>query len=426
MRPTASRNQAYMADSGYNATTGQPLTDSGAPESESPVPLNPSHVLPSPQRHAAPLQQHAQYSYSPQMNPYPEFSNVPFNGHNGVYPPFPPGGGHPMHHQTPPRTHFYGHPQQRSPPAYRNEYHPLRTDTFGEYHSLYGLPVQGDHGRSSLSVSGPFGYSFALPSAIETNQSAQRPHNPMMRLNSPYYTPQESVRSSTAGNFIPSHLAQSTNRRVPQYGNVPNERAENRAVRSSAMFIDSQGRRSDRSNSPRTSNRRSFDLYSHDLRQSSTSSDADEAAARVPPSSRIRQRMRDPRIFGHRQIHDPNVASPEQIQELKARLPRRLPSELSDTTSKACDVCSKDYSLIDVTPCEEAEIALELPCGHCFGEWCMNTWFDTCRSFKNKVTCPMCRKQLIEPPRLPPHLQAARLAFEQAVLRERELERNRI
>lgn len=29
------------------------------------------------------------------------------------------------------------------------------------------------------------------------------------------------------------------------------------------------------------------------------------------------------------------------------------------------------------------------------------TQFDTCKTHKNKVTCPMCRKRLIEPPPSP-------------------------
>jgi hypothetical protein len=121
--------------------------------------------------------------------------------------------------------------------------------------------------------------------------------------------------------------------------------------------------------------------------------------------------------LGQRGHFDPNIATPRQIQELKDNLMRRLPSELPDETSKACDICQKDYSAIHVQPGEEEEIAIELSCGHVFGEFCIFQWvsfereyssrrilltldqFDTCKTHKNKVTCPMCRKQLIEPSR---------------------------
>jgi hypothetical protein len=168
------------------------------------------------------------------------------------------------------------------------------------------------------------------------------------------------------------------------------------------MSPGDHGHRPDRSTSPRTSNRRSFERYSVDLSPSSTSSDAEEAAARAPPPNRMRNRpSRDsrPRFTGYRPPIDPNVATPRQIQELKDSLPRRLPSELADDASKACDICQKDYSTTHVSPTEDDEIAVVLTCGHTFGEFCISQWFDTCQTHKNKVTCPMCRKQLIDTPR---------------------------
>lgn len=109
--------------------------------------------------------------------------------------------------------------------------------------------------------------------------------------------------------------------------------------------------------------------------------------------------------MGHHHPHfDPNIATPRQIQELKDKLPRHLPSELPKETSTTCDICQKDYSPKHVQPAEEEEVAIELPCGHVFGEFCIFQWFDTCKAHKNKVTCPMCRKQLVEPSRYHPAL----------------------
>ncbi|KAH6845888.1 hypothetical protein BKA58DRAFT_433004 [Alternaria rosae] len=166
-------------------------------------------------------------------------------------------------------------------------------------------------------------------------------------------------------------------------------------------------RRSDRSVSPRTSNRRNFDRYSVDLSHSSTSSDAEEAAARAPPLNRMRHRSREvrPRIAGrYPPQFDPNIATARQIDQLKNSLQRHLPSALPEKASKACDICQKDYAATHVSPTEEEEIAIELSCGHTFGEFCIGQWFETCRTHKNKVTCPMCRKQLIETPRFMPSM----------------------
>lgn len=62
-----------------------------------------------------------------------------------------------------------------------------------------------------------------------------------------------------------------------------------------------------------------------------------------------------------------------------------------------CNICQKDYSATHVAPSEDEEIAMQLPCKHIFGEHCINTWFETCKKDKLKMTCPMCRKVLIEP-----------------------------
>lgn len=175
------------------------------------------------------------------------------------------------------------------------------------------------------------------------------------------------------------------------------EHAEPRTPR----HLAAQTRRPDRSSSPRTSTRRNFNRYSADLSQSSTSSDVEEAAARSPPSDRIRHQSRESRLRFFRQVYDPNVTTDSQLQILRASLPKFLLGELPKDTSATCDICAKDYSATHVQPSEEEEIALKLPCGHTFGEFCIAQWFDTCKTHKNKVTCPMCRKQLIEPQRAP-------------------------
>lgn len=122
-------------------------------------------------------------------------------------------------------------------------------------------------------------------------------------------------------------------------------------------------------------NRRSFQMYSVDLPEGRTSSHSEEAAARAPPSHRSRPPHRSRQRFrAHRTSYDPNVATPGQVEELKSKLPRKVLSELPAETSTDCDVCSKTYSALTVSPTEEQEIAVQLPCGHYFGEFCLLQW----------------------------------------------------
>lgn len=62
------------------------------------------------------------------------------------------------------------------------------------------------------------------------------------------------------------------------------------------------------------------------------------------------------------------------IEHLKKSLPRRLAHELPEKACADCEICMKDYSNEPVDPSEEAENAVELPCGHCFGEFCIFEW----------------------------------------------------
>lgn len=203
----------------------------------------------------------------------------------------------------------------------------------------------------------------------------------------PHHTPSDQLRQV------------STPHRRPSYDRphlLPGSGSQDRRPQS---FLGTHSRRSDRSVSPRTSHRRSFDRYSTDLHPSSNPSDPDEPAA--VRARLAHRRIRDRRFVRHFAVDD-NTPTPNQMQTLRDQLRHFLPSQLPEDASTCCDICQKDYSAKHCLPTEEDEVAIQLPCKHIFGEHCINTWFDTCKAHKNKITCPMCRKLLIEPVRAPP------------------------
>jgi hypothetical protein len=77
------------------------------------------------------------------------------------------------------------------------------------------------------------------------------------------------------------------------------------------------------------------------------SPNAEETFVRGPPSHRNRRLPRDARMrySNSAQYNDPNLATSRQIQELKDRLPRRLPCELPEGTSNTCDSPAKRMKL---------------------------------------------------------------------------------
>ncbi|KAF2499474.1 hypothetical protein BU16DRAFT_272949 [Lophium mytilinum] len=103
----------------------------------------------------------------------------------------------------------------------------------------------------------------------------------------------------------------------------------------------------------------------------------------------------------------PPTVSDAQINAFKSGLKKMVLSELPEGADTECEICVKEYSLKLVTPCEDEEIAVELPCKHVFGEDCLNNWCNTCKVEKRSITCPKCRKTLVEPP--PRFLSRARL-----------------
>lgn len=315
------------------------------------------------------------------MSQFPDMSTAPFSNQAPGRSPYPLDGSHHMYYPPPPRMYPYHPPHPRLPPAFRNGPVNQRTD-------LTGLPEPTDwytrteapllRGPQPFYSSYPQGYDAPLSPPAGPTPFARRQHYAMMGLNSPPRNfNQEPVRPPHGAMPDQPRQIQPPNRQAPRQDQYQPSRPYDTAERRSSMFLNTQGRRSDRSSSPRASNRRSFDRYSFDLSQSSTSSDAEEAAARAPPSNRMRHRPREvrPRFMGHHHPHfDPNIATPRQIQELKDKLPRHLPSELPKETSTTCDICQKDYSPKHVQPAEEEEVAIELPCGHVFGEFCIFQW----------------------------------------------------
>ncbi|KAJ8113206.1 hypothetical protein OPT61_g4608 [Boeremia exigua] len=347
------------------------------------------------------------HSNGPFLPPPPlQYRNSPYPPSNYPQSPYTPyavhGGSH-LQLYPPPTFSFPSH-QPRPPPAIRNGHvdafmNSPRSDRdmYREASANYGSYYTDSHGHIPHSMppqpaapadspsSGPFDGNLFVHArgsgGIEHHSIQTLPLHPRYSGTNHFQRPEQNQRRHADRHAATRHV----------------EHAEPRTPRN----LNAQTRRPDRSSSPRTSTRRSFNRYSADLSLSSTSSDVEEAAARSPPSDRIRHQPRESRLRFFRQVYDPNVTTDSQLQALKASLPKLLPGDLNEETSPACDICAKDYSATHVQPSEEEEVALKLPCGHTFGEFCISQWFDTCKTHKNKVTCPMCRKQLIEPERLP-------------------------
>lgn len=308
-----------------------------------------------------------------QMSSYPDISPPPFGGPAQRMSPFPLD---PNFQNVwfcpPPLPHMNGYysQQPRLPATFRQSHGGVRPDSMplpevndpysaSDYPPMRELPLQ------------PTGYDMPL-SPTNSNNIPLRPPHPGDFSQSPaaHYGGYDHHSGATRGSTDRPRAMHFHGRGGPQYRSLDTERR-------AAIISHAQNRRSDRSVSPRTSTaRRNYDRFSHDLPMSSTSSDAEEAAARIPPSNRARHRPREPRprFFSASQHFDPNVATPRQVQELKDKLPRRLPADLKPDTSPTCDICQKDYSTTAVQPSEEEEIAIELPCGHLFGQFCIFQW----------------------------------------------------
>lgn len=371
-----------MAESDYSTPPWGPIaTNPGAQGSELAAPLLSAHAMPFPRPFNS-MSHEAPYGSSvnnPSMSQFSDPSTAPFSYQAPLgRSPYPLDGGQGMYY-PPSRMYPYLPTHPRPPPAFRNGSNYARTD-------LGGLSEAGDmysttehplyRGPQPFYASFPNGYEPPLSPPTGPTPFARRQHESMMGSRPPpRYFGRPLGRDAPPGS---TGQAQPPSRRATQQEPYqPSSRTyDDPAERRSSLFLATHGRRSDRSVSPRTSNRRSFDRYSFDLSQSSTSSDAEEAAARAPPSNRMRHRPREvrPRFMGHHQQFDPNIAAPRQIQELKNKLPRRLPSELSEETSKCCDICQKDYSSTHAQPTEDEEVAVELACGHVFGEYCIFQW----------------------------------------------------
>lgn len=339
--------------------------------------------------------------YTNNPYPHPNYPQSPYHSHTM-------NGGHPMQ-MYPQSMYTFSSHQPRPPPAIRSghvdtllnldrpgpEMHRMPSN-YGMHHRstpsafAYSMPPQPavpgsdtpsvsfDRNRSPGTANGAgAGHSEqARPlhlGSSETNQShesEQSQQQPMVRnifvgRTEDEESGQSQQRPAVHNTFMGrvEDAPQRTPQRIPQ--RIPPRNPRN---------LSAQTRRSDRSSSPRSSARRSFNRYSADLSHSSTSSDVEEAAARSPPFNRARHQRTDSRSRLLRQVYDPRIITGSQLQQLTASLPRLLRGDLPDNTSPTCDICAKDYSAVHVQPSEEEEVAVKLPCGHCFGESCITEW----------------------------------------------------
>jgi hypothetical protein len=318
--------------------------------------------------------------YHPPRN-HPQTLPNPYDGSHqrppGHYPPFP--GVYP---------HILAQPPVPRQPVFS------ANRPSGAYPELSSF-VGGDNGHNLPSQSFSPGVAGSPPPYPQGYEMSFAPANPMVpSLRHYHHTSldlQPQIRYSGGHDFeSPARQSPDRPRQFHPFGRRPSQqgsrqhnginsgghRPYDHSERRASRLSNAQGRLPDSNTSSPTSGRRTYDHFIHDISRAMTSSDAEEAAARVPPSFRSRRLPREPRLrfSSHVQHQDPNQATSRQLQELKERLPRRLPSELAGGISHTCDICAKDYSSTHVQACESDEVAIQLPCGHCFGEFCIFEW----------------------------------------------------
>jgi hypothetical protein len=338
-------------------------------------------------------QQHLPYEppYGPPSDPLfsqvPDISSLPFYAPPYAQSPYSTHTDHhsPVPYPPPSRMFPYTSHQPRLPPAFRNgsdsrtdlgDSNPTETLYRDEppvphgsqpFFPLHRGGFEGHFSLASVSASEPRRPQHTAPhNNQDSSQGLSNPQDPVS-LGGFWIPPRH---------FIPSYRRPSQpDQRQHHYRHQHHARVGDRVDRPSSLSYHAQDRRSNRTPSPRTtSTRRNFESYSWDILSTSTSSDAEEAAARTPPSTRAQNRPRDARPRYFPQQPDPTAMVARQIQDLKAKLPKYLPSELAKDTSPTCDICSKDYSTTHVQPSEDEEIAVQLICGHSFGEFCISQW----------------------------------------------------
>jgi hypothetical protein len=379
--------KAHMSESDSN-------TPRWSPTSASTVAQDPDLTAPRFNAHATPFSQ-----------PQHQTHDIPYTIFSGFSP---------TQYSTAPSASSGNQPRAPIPYSYDERYHTLPTyypHYSGVYHYQTAQPTQpahlprrpafaphrpvgmrpdmaGLHGIANMSpqpvrpmVQGVPGLAPPHPGGYEPASTPIHPASP--------YRPQHHARSlqpparySGGSDHVPASFgsgADQSRHLPPAYGRPLQQQGErfyDRADRRASRISHTQGRRPDGNVSPPTSTRRNYDRFSRDLSQSLTSSDAEEAASRIPPSFRARHLPREPglRFSSHQQHYDPNVTTPRQILDLKAKLPRLVLSELPEGAASTCDICDKEFSSGHVPPSEDAEVAIGLPCGHRFGEWCMFQW----------------------------------------------------
>jgi hypothetical protein len=363
-----------MSDSNNNTPTGSLAT--GAPRSESSAPRFNVHADPFTQPNR-PYPNDTPYIsfFDPPTNPYLHIPLAPTGQHSQALSSNPQD----EHYPRPPR-HYYPYP---SPYPYLPLQPPVpRRPVFSP-----NVPAEG--GASSAAFSGPSSMAplpsdpmmrsvpGSFPSYPQGYDGSFAPANSMTpSIRQHYYAPldlQPPVRYSGGHEF------EATNRQSPdrprqfltaarrsslqgaRQTSSSSSRLQDHAERRTARMMQARGRLAGGGGSPPTTGRRAWEEL-HDWS--------------VPPAFRTHRVSREHRMPLSRYPHhgDPNVATSRQIQELKDKLPRRLRSEIPPETSSMCDICAKDYSNVHVKACEEEEIAVELSCGHVFGEFCIFQW----------------------------------------------------
>jgi hypothetical protein len=349
-------NKEGMADSEYNNSRRSPPPSSPPPRgSEQTAPHFPAHAPPFAQTFPSPSFSPYATVAQPQVTSLAtsQYLGSQISNHREYFTTISHTGSPP----PPPRSPFDWDMRVEAPPNYSaDDTQTFRPEPPVAHSYIEVLPSPYASGYGSIGGWPHEGFSYA------NGQQVMDPGFPYGRREAISHHAMPNPPTATRG---------SPNRRRRPRGHPSQASDVTRHVHFENALASPEGSQTQPQSglSPVSTLRRPFDVFNGTA--SATSSHAYEAAARVPPHHRAPimsiETMRAHFLALRNSISD-------QLRDFKNTLPRSLPNELPALKSTICSICTTEYSTVHVPPTEDAEVAVMLSCGHCFGEWCLFQW----------------------------------------------------